>query len=268
MKYRVLIFICLLAVLKLAKGQDIGDPMSFIQWKKVVLNNEAEFKAGKINWGAGFLIKYKNDTIACTAREFTGTIHSQGKMLYIKDFPEEMKYWNMYVSDDPSQYVEMDTLFNREKIERRYSLIIYSAPYLTFSLKKKNKNLIPLEPDIRKIPNKDTLFVVGFDNDHNLRIVQGVVETALNEKYVELDIRMKTDTYLYSSGFVGAPIVDKNAKVVGIVNRAYDLYKTPKGKIINNAKKVDGAHYEYFINGTTMRTVLGRKYEQQSIDSH
>ena len=262
MKHIFLISIFISIIFKL-EGQNIEDPISFIQWKKAVLNNEAEFTIGKLNWGSGFLIKYKNDTIACTAREFTGTIHSYGKMLYIKDFPKEMKYWKMYVSNDPTQYVQMDTIFNKEKIERKYSLVIYSASFLTFSLKKKNKNLITLEPDIRKIPNKDTLYIIGFDNDHNLRVIQGIVEMALDEKYAEMEIRIKTDFYLYYPGFVGAPIVDKNGKVVGLVNRAYDLYKTKKGKIINDSKKVDGAHYEYFVNGTTMRSILGRKYENQ-----
>ncbi|MGE5426983.1 MAG: hypothetical protein ACM3O8_03740 [Methylococcaceae bacterium] len=247
----------------MAKCQNVGDYISYIPWKKVVLNNEAEFTIGKLNWGSGFLIHYKNDTIACTAREFTGTIRSPGKMLYIKDFPKEMKYWKMFVSDDPIQYVELDTIFNKEKIEKKFSIVMLSDSYLTFSLKKKNKNLIPLTPDVRKIPNKDTLYIIGFDNDHNIRIIPGVVEMALNEKYAELEIRMKTDVYLYHPGFVGAPIVDKYGKVVGLVNRAYSLYKTKKGRIINDAKKVDGAYYEYFINGTTMRSILGKNYQNE-----
>lgn len=262
LKFLVLIPFLLLATFELAKCQSTGDPVSFIQWKKVVLNNEAEFTIGKLDWGSGFLINYKNDTIACTAREFTGTILSPGKMLYIKDFPKEMKFWKMFVSDDPTQYVELDTIFNKERIEKKYSIVMLSNSYLTFSLKKKNKNLIPLMPDIRKIPNKDTLYIIGFDNDHNLRIVPGIVELSLNEKYAELEIRMKTDVYLYHLGYVGAPIVDRNGKVVGVVNRSYYLYKTKKGRIINDTKNVDGAYYEYFINGTTMRSILGKNYQK------
>ncbi len=261
MKYSILISIVFLVACKCVIGQNIEDPISFIQWKKVVLCNDAEFKTGKMDWGSGFLIKYKNDTIACTARDFTGTTYTRGEMLYIKDFGKEMKYWKMYVSDDPTQEVVLDTLCMKEKIERKYSIILYSAYFLTFSLKQKNKNLIPLEPDIRKIPNKDTLYIVGYDKDHNLRIVRGIVETPLNEKYSEPEIRLKTDVFLYYSSFVGAPIVDKNGKVVGLVNRAYDLYKNKKGRIINDDKEVAGAHYEYFINGTSMRSILGKDYK-------
>ncbi|WP_318350555.1 serine protease family protein [Aquipluma nitroreducens] len=262
MKYSILISIFLLVAFKCAMGQNIEDPISFIQWKKVVLSNDAEFTDGKMDWGLGFLIKYKNDTIACTARDFTGTTYTRGKMLYIKDFGKEMKYWRMYVSDDPTQKVVLDTLFMKDKIEKKYSIFLYSAYFLTFSLKQKNKNLIPLEPDIRKTANKDTLYIVGYDKDHNLKIVRGIVETPLNEKYSEPEIRLQTDVFLYYSNFVGAPIVDKNGKVVGLVNRAYDLYKNTKGRIINDDKEVAGAHYEYFINGTSMRSILGKDYQK------
>ncbi len=262
MKYSILISVFILVAIKCVFGQNIEDPISFIQWKKVVLKNDAEFTAGKMDWGSGFLIKYENDTIACTARDFTGTTYTRGEMLYIKDFEKEMKYWKMYVSDDPTQKVVLDTLFMREKIEKKYSIFLYSAYFLTFSLKQNNNNLIPLEPDIRKIPNKDTLYIVGYDKDHNLRIVQGIVETPLNEKYSEPEIRLKTDVFLYHSNFVGAPIVDKNGKVVGLVNRAYDLYKNKKGRIINDDEEVAGAHYEYFINGTSMRSILGKDYQK------
>lgn len=262
MKCSIFIFIFFLVACKFVIGQNIEDPISFVQWKNVVLSNDAEFQSGKMNWGSGFLIKYKNDTIACTARDFTGTTYTRGKMLSIKDFGKEMKYWKMYVSDNPTQEVVLDSLFMKDKIEKKYSVFLYSAYFLTFSIKQNNKSIIPLEPDIGKIPNKDTLYIVGYDKDHNIRIVRGIVETPLNEKYSEPEIRIKTDVFLYYSSFVGAPIVDKNGKVVGLVNRAYDLYKNKNGRIINDDKEVAGAHYEYFINGTSMRSILGKDYQK------
>lgn len=261
MKNIILVIISVFATVCGVTGQNVGDPISFIPWKNVVLNNDAEFEGtGKLNWGSGFLIRYKNDTIACTARDFTGTTYSRGDMLLIKDFDKKMKSWKMFVSDDPTQYVLLDAIFNGRRIERKYSIFLYSAPFLTFSLKKKNRNLVALEPDNRKIPNKDTLFIIGYDQNHNLKIIQGIVETPLNEKYSEPEIRLKTDIFLYYPNFVGAPIVDKNGKVVGLVNRAYYLYINSKGKILNPDKEVPGAHYEYFINGTSMRTILGKDY--------
>lgn len=239
-------------------AQRIEDPVSHIDWKRVVLANDAEFNAGKMTWGSGFLIRYKNDTIAITARDFTGTTYTHGEMLLIKDFAREMKYWNMYIPDQPSQFVALATLVMPERIERKVSILMFSANYLTFSLKKKNSNIIPLDPDARKIPNRDTVFIVGYDRDHNLRIVQGIVEMVANEKFADTEIRIRTDVYLGDPGFAGAPIVDRQGKAIGLTNRSYYLFKNKKGRIISDKKPVEGGYYEFFVNGTTMRMVLGK----------
>ena len=241
-----------------AKAQSIEDPVSHIDWKRVVLANEAEFTAGQLNWGSGFLIRHQNDTIACTARDFTGTTYTRGEMLLIKDFAREMKFWKMYIPDQPSQFVELDTLVMPERIERKVSILMFSANYLTFSLKHKNPGIIPLEPDTRKIPNRDTVFIVGYDHDHNLRIVEGIVEMVANEKFADLEIRIRTEVYLGDPGFAGAPIVDRQGKAIGLTNRSYYLYKNKKGRIISDKKPVEGGYHEFFINGTTMRSVLGK----------
>jgi hypothetical protein len=117
-----------------------------------------------------------------------------------------------------------------------------------------------LEPDNQKVRNKDTLYLIGYDYDHNLRIVQGIVETPLNEKYSEPKIRLKTRVFLNYPNFVGGPIVDKYGKVHGVINRAYRLKINNKGNIINPNKVVEGSHFEYFVQGISMRTILGKDY--------
>ena len=258
MKILLLSLTASLLMAMVATAQNIEDPVSHIDWKRVVLANDAEFNAGKLNWGSGFLIQYYNDTIACTARDFTGTTYTRGEMLLIKDFKKEMKYWNMYFPDQPSQFVGLDTLVMPERIERKVSILMFSANYLTFSLKKKNSNIIPLDPDAKKIPNRDTVFIVGYDRDHNLRIVQGIVEMVANEKFADTEIRIRTDVYLGDPGFAGAPIVDRQGKAIGLTNRSYYLFKNKKGRIISDKKPVEGGYYEFFVNGTTMRMVLGK----------
>lgn len=260
MKYLILITIFFFCVNN-SMSQDIGDPISFIQWKKVILSNYATFKSlGKLDWGTGFLVKYNNNIIACTARDFIGTPFSGGDVLHIKDFDKELVSWKMYIPDDPTQFVIVDSLILKERIEKKFSVFLYSASFLTFSIKQNNNHIIPLNPDNRRVKNKDTLYLVGYDYDHNLTIIQGIVETPLNEKYSEPEIRLKTNVFLEYPNFVGAPIVDNNGKVIGVMNRSYRLNKNSKGKIIDASKRVEGSHFEYFINGTSMRTILGKDY--------
>lgn len=260
MKSILLIIISILIFTENIAAQKIEYPVSYLDWKKIVLNNEASFEnLGELNWGSGFLIKNKNGVIACTARDFTGTTYTRGKMLMIKDFDKELKYWKMYVSDKPSQYVLMDSLIMKERIEKSFSIFLYSRPYLTFSVKEMSSSIVPLEPNMNKVKNKDTIYIVGYDDAHNLKIVEGIVETALNEKHADPEIRIKTDIFLYYNNFVGAPIVDKNGKVLGVVNRAYQLNKNKRGKIINPDKLGEGSYFEYFVNGTSIRAILGKE---------
>jgi ribulose bisphosphate carboxylase small subunit len=242
-------------------AQEVGDSILYIPWKKVVLNNEASFKSfNDLTWGAGFLIKYNNDTIAVTARDLTGTWYNNSEKISINDFKNEIKFWKMYVADHPDQYVMLDTLMMKTKIEKSAFIFFYSVPFLSFSIVEKDKNIVPLNPNVSRIHNKDTLYLIGYDNDHNLKIVESIVETPLNEKYAEPDIRVKTNEYSYYDNFIGAPMVNKNGDVVGIINRAYVLKKSKKGKIIREDKEVEGSYYEYFVNGTAMRLILGKDY--------
>lgn len=64
------------------------------------------------------------------------------------------------------------------------------------------------------------------------------------------------------ANFVGGPIVDKYGKAVGVINRAYRLNMSKKGKIINDNKIVEGSYFEYFVNGTSMRAILGKDYNK------
>ncbi len=264
MKLYAFIVIQLLVFAGKSFAQHIENPVPGIPWEKVVLNNHATFNHyDNLEWGSGFLIRYKDEVIACTAREFTGTISTGDSMLYIKDFDKELKKWIMYLPYDLSQYIELDSLVLRKRIERKYSIIMYSASFLTFSIKQSDASIIPLEPDVRKIRNGDTLYVIGYA-DQNLRIVRGVVQTTSNEKYSMPDIRLRTEVYVNAADFIGAPIVEKSGKVVGLMNRAYWLTIDRKGRVINPDKEVEGTHVEYFVQGTTMRTVLGKDYHNST----
>ncbi len=242
-------------------SQNIEDPVSYMPLKNIVLKNQASFKNfGELKWGSGFLIQLENSIIACTSRDFTGTTYTRGEMLMIEDFESELNYWKMYISDKPDEFVVIDSLYEKERIEKSFSVFLLSKPYLTFSIKKMNNQITPLLPSLKKVKNGDTLYLAGYDDSHNLKLIQGIVETALNEKYADPDIRLKTSSFMYYPNFAGGPIVDKNGNVVGVINRAYQLHKNKKGKIINADKKAEGSYFDYYVNGTSVRSVLGKEY--------
>lgn len=261
MKTKMLLVIGLLITGSLAKAQDLNDPVSYIPWKKTVLTNDASFgKLGKLTWGSGFLMKWNNDTIALTARDFTGTIYTRGKMLHASDFENELDYWKMYEDDQPSNYVEVGHLVLAKKIEHKNAIYTYSVPVWCFSLKHIKGDFYVPEPDARKQHNRDTVYVVGYDNEHNLHIIPGIIETALQSKWAYPDIRIRTPYYLNYAGFVGGPIVNREGKILGVVNRAYYLRIDKKGRIIREDKEAENTHHEFFVNGTAIGVLIGKDY--------
>lgn len=123
MKYFLLMLVLILVAVERQFAQDVEDLKSRIAWKKVILKNYATFKNRKdLDGGSAFLIKYNTGIIACTARDFTGTTYTPGGMLLIKDFDRELLWWKMYLPDDPSKYILMDTLALKDRIERSYSI--------------------------------------------------------------------------------------------------------------------------------------------------
>jgi hypothetical protein len=119
MKLYALIIIQLFVFAGKPFAQYIENPVPGIPWEKVVLNNHATFNHySNLEWGSGFLIQYKDEVIACTAREFTGTMSTRDDMLYVKNFDRELRKWIMYLPYDLSQYVELDSLVFRKRIER------------------------------------------------------------------------------------------------------------------------------------------------------
>jgi hypothetical protein len=253
-----------LALPQIGLSQNIEDLVSFMPWKNIVLCNEASFKnLGKLNWGSGFLIQHNDKIIACTARDFTGTVYTHGEMLKIKDFESEMNFWKMYISDNPGVFLMIDSLSEKDKIEKSFAVFMISKPYLSFTVRELNNQIVPLLPNLNKVRNGDTLYLAGYDNSHNLKLIQGIVETPLNEKYADPEIRLKTDDFMYYRNFVGGPIVNKNGEAVGLINRAYRLHKNKKGKIISDESNAEGSYFEYFVNGTSVRSVFGKEIKKR-----
>jgi len=265
MKSVLLIMILFLFMTQTQFGQGTEDKRSKIEWGNVVLKNYATFRSLKdLDWGSSFLIYYNRKIIACTSREFTRTHFSPGQMISIKDFRNELIWWKMYLPDEPSKYILMDSLVLRDRIEKKFSILTLSRPFLTFALKNIHRRIVPLEPDVSRVRNKDTIFMVGYDNLSKLKIVQGIVETVSNEKYADDDLRIKTAEFMNFADFIGSPVIDRNGKAIGVFNRAYRLKIDRKGRIINDSKMVADSHYDFFVEAVSMRSILGKDYVEDS----
>ena len=233
----------------------------FSYWEKIVLRNNAKFKTREpINYGSSFLIRLDSTVIACTAREFTGTLYSKNKALKIKDFPSEMLSWEMYLPMQPTINVSVKSIALEDRIESKKFPSFFSCNFLTFSLDSYDKKITALVPNINKIPNNDSVKIVGYDINNRISVVDGTIENWDNSKYATAELRIKTTKYLDCINYIGSPILNKNGEVIGVVNRAFFLNVDSKGRIITNSHNLADTHYQYYVVGTSMLCILGKKY--------
>lgn len=122
MKFSIII-ILLSSVFNFSKPDNKDMKLSnTTRWDKIVLRNEAKFKnREELNYGSSFLIKLDTGIIACTARDFTGTHYTHGEMLKIKDFPNELISWKMFLLNSPSDFVSVKSIALEERIEKENS---------------------------------------------------------------------------------------------------------------------------------------------------
>lgn len=229
-------------------------------WEMIILNNYATFhNRSEVNWGSAFLMKYENKIIACTSREFTGTSNSVEKMLLIKDFNKEIIKWKMYLPNDPSIYVQVDSIAFSKRIESHFLFNYHSRPLLTFSLKNVDDRIIPLEPEMRKFKNHEPVWIVSYDTDNKVKIIKGIIESGDSFNMV-VDLRIKTNEFLSKSSCIGTPILDQYGKVIGIFNRAYQIRMDKHGNVLGEHNKKyssKDSNFEYFVDAVSIRTLIG-----------
>ncbi|WP_282037321.1 hypothetical protein [Saccharicrinis aurantiacus] len=256
MKYYILMMIISVGI-KYYKLENELNHLKPTKWTSVVLRNEAKFKnRDDINYGSSFLVKLDTGVIACTARDFTGTHYTHGEMLSVKDFSNELLSWKMYTVPNKLNFISVKSLALKERIESFYN----PRTFLAFNVNLQEGSIDALEPDVSLIKNKERVYIVGYGSDDKLRIIEGVVETSDNAKVARLDLRIRTKEFLSHWNYVGSPIINKEGKVIGVFNRAYRLKYNNKGRIVSEKKDIDDSSYKYFVNGTQMRLILGKKY--------
>jgi hypothetical protein len=268
MKYPFLLFL-LSSIFCFSKPRDVEKKASTTNhWEKVVLRNDVKFRNwDNINYGSSFLIKLDTGIIACTAREFAGRSGRREKTLRIKDFPNELISWKMYRLNSLTDYVSVKSLALENRIEKKILIGSLILPFLAFSVEIHSNTIESLEPDVNKIRNKDTLYVVGYGSENKINVVEGIVETWDNSNYLSdiEELRIRTTQFLGDCNYVGSPILNKSGKVIGVLNRAYALRMNKKGKIIHDQKNPPGSYWNFFVGGTMMRTILGKDYGSKKI---
>ena len=167
--------------------------------------------------GTAFLLKYKNDTFAITAKHTLAILKpDSSKNLSLENF---IKKWKMSPLNKKDEEVVVDQLLNEDKHESLKSKTLYEKDWLVFSIKENRANVVPLEFREKPLVKREKLYIVGwtrFMKEGDQRVYEfefyQTEGTHLLMKKIIIPEKM--------GGLSGGPVVDKDCKLVGIVSNS------------------------------------------------
>ncbi len=211
---------CSLFILVLISCSKAKISVSDRQFPPTSLINHFEYFDGEHEFhqlGSAFLLKYKTDTFAITAKHILGVLKPDSmKNLTIDNF---IKKWTMSPLDKENEIVIVDKLLNEDKSEILNSKTQFEKDWLVFSIKENRSTVIPLEFRETPLVKGEKLYIIGWTR-HMKEGAQRVYEF----EYFKTDgthiLLKKIIVPEKMGGLSGGPVVDVNGKLAGIVSNS------------------------------------------------
>ncbi len=206
--------------------------------KQVYLTNHVVLKNGnyiKYN-GSAFLIKYKGELFACTAKHVVEKAKYFKKKVKAKNLNEQLDYWNLFPRKTEKPIIKVDSLFNNSKSKSEWWLLA-----LEETNTKTQKKIQSFEPRFDLVKKDERVFFLGCSyQEENCKqnVYLGKVNSVNGKK-----ISISYDPLVNVAGFSGGPLLDAKGKLIGLLTQAsYDqklkVHKTIFAETTVELKKI------------------------------
>ncbi|WP_316770137.1 serine protease [Pedobacter frigiditerrae] len=209
------LFVFLIALNLISFAQE---KVSSKKFDEITLVNGITFFDSKFDqprFSCGFLLKYGKDTLAITAKHLLNVIKSDH--MKAVSLQNSIKSWSLYPLTKNNELVITDKLLNENKAELLADKSTYINDLLVFSIKENNSKVKPLEIRTTALVEGEKLYAVGWTR----KMESGEQRVYEFEFYKIIGNRILLKDVIVPElfgGLSGAPIVDENGKVVGIVS--------------------------------------------------
>lgn len=184
----------------------------------IALVNNIEFYNSKLDqprFSCGFLLQFNQDTLAVTAKHLLKVIKPEE--MKTLSFDNVIKSWSLYPLNKKAEVVVTDSLLNANKGEQLGDKSTFTNDWLIFSLKANYSKVKVLTARATPLIAGEKLYVVGWT-----RKMESGEQRVYEFEYLKtVDHRILLKEILVPEqfgGLSGAPLVDEQGAVVGIVS--------------------------------------------------
>jgi len=212
--FHLLTLIYIILIANICTGRNkIGDGGKF---PLISMINHVEFLDSTANnplAGCSFLLETEKGIFAITCKHSLWVTKS--KEMKGVHFEGTLKEWRMHRKDDSTKYVITDKLLNEDRIELIGEDVVHSD-YLVFSIKENKSDVVPIKSRQTELKQGELLYMIGWsfkDKSGPQRIYK-----AKYLKSITNHILIENEDNSNLAGMSGAPVVDADGKLVGIVS--------------------------------------------------
>ena len=196
------------------------------QWPQIAMINKIEYvdKSFPVA-GCGFLLDTGTGVYAVTAKHVL--VYFKSDKMKSVSFGDTLGSWKMYPKNKPEDAVIVDRLINENVDEPLDELPPAKNDWLIFSIKEKSDNIQPLKFRTGELQPGERVFIVGWrytDKNCTQRIHEGEVVRLLDGSYLVSTVSLADNTM---PGLSGAPVIDSNGHLVGIMCRKHEKMEQP-----------------------------------------
>lgn len=192
--------------------------MSQENFEDIALTNRIDFVDSKFDqsrFSCGFLIKHNANVFAVTAKHLLKIIKTDE--MKTLTFENHIKNWILYPLDKKEQLVITDKLLNENNSASLDDQSTYNQDWLVFSIRTNHSNVKPLEFRATPLNPGEKVYVIGWTR----KMENGSQRVYEFEYYKSIGNRLLLKDLIVPEqfgGLSGAPVIDKQGLVVGIVS--------------------------------------------------
>ena len=167
----------------------------------------------------GFLLDTGKEILAVTAKHVLTYFKSEA--MKTASFGGRLKSWVMFPKNNPVDTVVVDALINEDPSEPIDRLIPSDVDWLLFSIKSKSDHIRPLKFRPGPLRPGEKVYIIGWrysDKDRPQVVYEGNYVESIDGSVI-ISTKLLADNR--TPGLSGAPVVDSDGFLVGVMSQKY-----------------------------------------------